>query len=184
MFQRAWVRADLWLCRHPGLESCNDIRGTNWCIESFNISYNWVLMKEKSAPFSLNCPSISGLLSFRHGPPITMKTIIYQSSISRSAPQSTGRSAPLSPSSTAPWPTSLCVTPSMRWSTSRRQGPGDKLLFSGCVHHSAGASLPNRWQEQKDLNQPNLMIPVYEPACRAVTENQCTTVLEHQCKGG
>ena len=26
------------------------------------------------------------------------------------------------------------------------------------------------------------VIPVYEPACRAVSEKQCTTVLEHQCK--
>ena len=183
MFQRAWVRADLWLCRHPGLETCNDIRGTNWCIESFNISYNWVLMKENSAPFSLNCPSISGLLSFRHGPPNAMKTLIYQSSISRSAPQSTGRSAPPSPSSTALWPTSPSVTTSMRWSTLRRLWSSDKFLFSGCVHYSAGASLPNRWQKEARLKSYHLT-PVYEPACRAVTENQCTTVLEHQCKGG
>ena len=62
MLQRAWVRADLWHCRHPGLESCNDKRRTNWCIDSCNISYNWVLMKEKWAPFILNCPSILGLL--------------------------------------------------------------------------------------------------------------------------
>ena len=81
MLQRAWMRADLWHCRHPGLESRNDKRGTNWCIDGFNISHNWVLMKEKSAPFILNCPSISRLLKR-----IAKRTVIYQFSISSAYP--------------------------------------------------------------------------------------------------
>ena len=80
MLQRAWVRADLWHCRHPGLESCNDKRRTNWCIDSCNISYNWVLMKEKWAPFILNCPSILGHLK-RITQSMRIKALIYQFSI-------------------------------------------------------------------------------------------------------